>query len=74
MSDVGLAMMEAELRADLEAVQKQTALLMKLNKAELLCLAKHYGIRGVQFFTGPGEWRDGGKEELAMEIAEKMLA
>ncbi len=64
-----LQMIHEEERGVIEA---QKRLLMRLNKQELIVLAKHYKIADVHFYTEPGEWAHGGKEELAGEIAEKM--
>jgi len=59
---------------DRAEIAHQKRLIMRLNKAEILCLAKHYKIKDTRFYTAPGDWKFGGKEELAGEIAERMLA
>jgi len=59
--------------ADRTAIAKQKALLMRLNRAELVVLANHYGIKNVTDYTAPHDWKFGGKEELACEIAEHMI-
>lgn len=59
-------------RAERTALDRQKRLLMKLKKAELLVLARHFEIKDTQFYVEPGDWQHGGKEELAGEIAERM--
>ncbi len=58
--------------ADRTAIAQQRRLLMRLNRAELVVLANHYGIKNVTDYTAPHDWKFGGKEELAGEIAERM--
>jgi hypothetical protein len=66
-------MLEMQDRIEREAIDRQKRLLMKLNRADLLCLAKHYEIKDAHYYAEPGDWRFGGKEELAGEIAERMM-
>jgi len=63
--------MEHQLECQLIDAQKK--LLMRLNKAELLVLAKHYAIKHPEDYTAPRDWKFGGKEDLAGLIAEKMV-
>lgn len=55
------------------ALENQAWLLRKLNRADLVCLAKHFKIKDVRFYTEPGDWQHGGKEELVLEIASIMV-
>jgi gentisate 1,2-dioxygenase len=55
------------------ALDRQKALLMKLNKGELVVLANHFKIKHPEDYTAPHHWKYGGKEELAGEIAEIMV-
>jgi len=71
--DVLDRMLEMEDRIEREAIEKQKRLLMRLNRAELLCLAKHYEIKNPHYYADPGDWKYGGKESLAEEIAERMV-
>jgi hypothetical protein len=61
------------VQIELAGIAKQKMLLMRLNKADLLVLAKHYKIAMPEIFVEPHEYKHGGKEELCLEIAEKML-
>ena len=59
--------------ADRRALAQQKTLLMRLSRAELVVLANHYGIKNVTDYTAPHDWKFGGKEELAGEVAEHMI-
>ena len=74
MSLTGLdRMLELEDQAERRVIDKQKWLLMRLNKADLLVLAKHYKIAHPEHYTAPHDWKFGGKEELCGELAEKMV-
>ena len=57
------------MELDHRRIEKQKKLLMRLNKAELFVLAKHYKLKPEYFTDG---WQGGGKAELCLEIAELM--
>jgi hypothetical protein len=66
-------LLEMEHQLECQVIDAQKKLLMRLNKAELLVLAKHYAIKHPEDYTAAREWQFGGKEELAGEIAAKMV-
>jgi len=66
-------LLEMEHRLECQLIDAQKKFLMRLNKAELLVLAKHYAIKHPADYTAPRDWQFGGKDELAGMIAEKMV-
>lgn len=66
-------LLDLEHRSERRAINQQKRLLMKLNRAELIVLARHFGIKNIEFYIEPRDWKFGGKEELAGEIAEIMV-
>jgi len=66
-------LLEWEHRSHMTAVLKQSALLQRLNKAEILCLARHFKLKNPEWYAEAGDWKYGGKIDLCNEIAEIMV-
>lgn len=62
---------EMEHRVYMRAIDAQKAKLLKLNKAELLCLAVHFKVPYPDDYREG--WACGGKLDLAIEIARIMV-
>lgn len=60
----------ADLDLELHVHSAIVARVMKLNKAELLTLAKHYRLGNLDLYRDG--WQSGGKLDLCHELAERM--
>ena len=55
------------------AVVRQKILLMRLDRDELIGLAKHFGIKARDQYTLRRDWNFGGKDELCGQLAARMI-